>query len=205
MNQPKIAQWNLARLAETLLPLIDENQEAAVELATAMLKTFTTHFDAAFLGVMRAKVGLQTAREGDLALMMELLSRLAGSSVDYTIFFRRLCGGAESTKAIAAMFEHEGAFFEWAERWTARLASEGCEGGVDAARAESMRKVNPAYVPRNHRIEEAIVAAVERDDFGVFEALVRVLGKPYEEQVGEEWLAEAPKVEERVRQTFCGT
>ncbi len=209
MNQPKIAQWNLARLAETLLPLVDENQEAAVEQATATLKTFTTHFDEAFLGVMRAKIGLATEAAGDLALVMELLSRLAGSSVDYTIFFRRLCGGAESEKAnaktIAAMFEHEGAFFEWAERWHARLASEGCAGGVDAARMESMRKVNPAYIPRNHRLEEAIVAASEKDDFGPFEALVRVLARPYEEQVGEEWLAEAPKVEERVRATFCGT
>jgi uncharacterized protein YdiU (UPF0061 family) len=207
-NQPRIAQWNLARLAETLLPLISDNDEEAAKLATERLHRFPAAFEAAYDRVMRAKVGLATARErereGDRALIADLLSRLASSHVDFTLFFRALCGAAESPShddALASLFEQPGAFHAWAQSWRHRLADDDVE---PSARARAMRLANPAFIPRNHRIEQAIAAGV-RGDFAPFEALVTVLAHPYEEQPAFAHLAEPPLPDERVRHTFCGT
>jgi uncharacterized protein YdiU (UPF0061 family) len=197
MNQPRIIQWNLARLAECLLPLITDDQEEAVRIATERLNTFPARFEPAFAAVLRAKLGLADERDDDLPLALELLGKMATHEVDYTLFFRRLCDAAEDPSAderCAAMFGDPGAFREWAERWRAR-----------GPKASIMRAANPAFIPRNHRIEEAIRAAASRDDFGPFERLVEVLARPFEEQAGAEDLAEPPALEQRVRQTFCGT
>ncbi len=205
-NQPRIAQWNIARLAEALLPLIDANEDEAVRIATDRLNRFPAIFEAAHARVLRAKLGLVVGeQEDDLALASDLMERLAANAVDFTVFFRRLCraaAGPAVDEEIASMFEQPGAYLDWAEAWRKRLAKEDI---TPEARADAMRRVNPAFIPRNHRVEEVIEAAVRRGDFQPFETLVRVLERPYDDQPEFAYLAEPPRPEERVRQTFCGT
>jgi uncharacterized protein YdiU (UPF0061 family) len=206
-NQPRIALWNLARFGEALLPLFAKDEKEAVRLATARLERFVATFEAAHLSVLRAKLGL-SAREdethGDRALAEDLLARMAESEVDYTLFFRRLCASAGDVardRETAALFAHPGAFHDWAASWRARLARE--EVTLEA-RAAVMRRANPAYIPRNHRIEE-MIAAAERGDLAPLEALLEVVASPFEERPEHARFAEPPKPEERVTQTFCGT
>jgi len=204
-NQPRIAQWNLARLAETLLPLLADDEALAVRLATERLERFPALFAAAHAHVLRAKLGLVHEEEDDPALAADLLGRMASSGVDYTILFRSLCdaaGDPSEDARIASLFAEPGAFLEWSHAWRRRLARE--DRSPDA-RAAAMRLANPAFVPRNHRVAQAIEAAVLRDDFEPFETLVRVLGRPYEDQPELGYLADPPRPDERVRQTFCGT
>ena len=203
-NQPRIAQWNLARFAETLLPLISENGAEAIRLATERLERFAAIFDAAYIAVMRAKLGLVSDDETDGALVADLLQRLASSAVDYTVFFRKLCVAAEDPSAaaqVATLFDEPLTFHTWAEAWRHRLLDDEI---TPAARASAMRRVNPAFIPRNHRVEQAIAAAMG-GDFELFEAMVRVLARPYDEQPEFAHLATPPLPEERVRATFCGT
>lgn len=197
MSQPRIAQWNLTRFAECILPLLNDDTDQAIQMATDRLNAFPARFEPAFAGVLRKKLGFTDDRDTDLPLALDLLGRMAAHEVDYTLFFRRLCDAAENPSAderCAAMFQDPGAFHEWAPRWRARQPD-----------ASVMRGANPAYIPRNHRIEEALRAAASQGDFKPFERLVEVLSKPFEEQVGAEDLAEPPAPEQRVRQTFCGT
>jgi uncharacterized protein YdiU (UPF0061 family) len=204
-NQPRIAQWNLARFAETLLPLLADDQDEAIRMATERLERFSTLFAAAHAGVLRAKLGLASDEEDDTALAADLLDRMASSSVDYTILFRRLCAAAEDPAEdaqIATLFAEPGPFHDWSQSWRRRLAREDLAPG---ARAAAMRLANPAFIPRNHRIAQAIEAAVRRDDFEPFETLVRVLGHPYEDQAEFVHLADPPRQDERVLETFCGT
>ena len=203
-NQPRIAQWNLARLAETLLPQISDDEEVAVRLASERLDRFPGLFDAAYAKVMRAKLGLSSEEENDPALAEDLLQRLAAHHVDYTLFFRALCAAAEDPSAdapVAALFQDRAAFHGFAEAWRRRLQLDHVS---PATRAASMRLANPAFIPRNHRIEQAIQAGV-RGDFAPFHTLVRVLARPFDEQPDAAHLAEPPLEAERVRQTFCGT
>ncbi|WP_441292573.1 protein adenylyltransferase SelO [Sorangium sp. KYC3313] len=204
-NQPRIAQWNMARLAEALLPLLAEGEQEAVRLATERVERFSALFAAAHARVLRAKLGLAREEEGDLALAADLLERLASNGVDYTVFFRRLCASAADPAAdaqVAALFAEPGAFRDWAESWRRRLAREEV---TSEARASAMRLVNPAFIPRNHRIEALIQAAVLRDDFEPFETLVRVLERPYDDQPESAHQSEPPQLDERVQYTFCGT
>ena len=154
---------------------------------------------------MRSKLGLVREEADDLALASDLLERLAANQVDYTLFFRRLCASAAdpaADEAIASSFAEPGAFRDWAESWRRRLASEDI---APDERARTMRLANPAFIPRNHRIEEAIEAAVRRADFEPFETLTRGLERPYDDQPELAYLAEPLLPEERVRHTFCGT
>jgi uncharacterized protein YdiU (UPF0061 family) len=203
-NQPKIALWNLARFAETLLPLIAEREDEAARLATERLERFPELFEAAQARVMRAKLGLSSEDAGDTPLIDDLLQRLALNQVDYTVFFRGLCRAAEDPSAdagLAALFEDPSAFHGFAEPWRRRLALDRVAPEV---RALAMRRSNPAFIPRNHRIEQAIAAGVS-GNFEPFETLLRVLARPYEEQPEFAYLAEPPLVDERVTATFCGT
>ena len=205
MNQPRIAQWNLARLAESLLPLLAEEEDKAVTLATQTLERFGARFEAALARVMRGKLGLSRAEEGDLDLASDLFARLAEDAVDYTIFFRKLCASAADPSAdteVAKLFGDPAAFHTWAETWRRRIAR---DDGSSVARAAAMRAANPAFIPRNHRVEQMIEAAVEKDDFGPFEVLLDVLSRPFDEQPDFAYLAEPPKPDERVFATFCGT
>jgi protein adenylyltransferase len=204
-NQPRITQWNLARFGETLLPLLADDEDEAIGLATERIQRFSTLFAAAHARVLRAKLGLAQPQEDDPALGAALLARMASNAVDYTILFRGLCAAADDPSEdarIATLFANPDSFHDWSRSWRRRLAIEEVAPG---SRAAAMRLANPAFVPRNHRVAQAIEAAVRRDDFEPFEVLVRVLERPYEDQPESAYLADPPRPEERVLETFCGT
>lgn len=202
-NQPRAAHWNLCRLAETLLALIDPDEPAAVRAAEDVLATFPARVDRALLDGFRRKLGLAVALDEDAPLVRDLLAALAGNQVDFTLFFRRLSdlvAGADA-EPVRSLFVDPTRFDAWADGWRARLAREPAR--ADAA--ERMRRVNPAVIARNHRVEEAIRAAVDRDDLGPMRTLLSVLRSPYAEHPAGAALAVAPEPHERVLQTFCGT
>jgi len=202
-RQPRIAAWNLARLAETLLPLLGPNQEAAIESAKEALASFAPRFEAAYQIGLRRKVGLETGQEGDDALAQDLLRHMQEGGADWTLTFRALADAAEGNDAPArALFSPGAAWDAWAERWNARLAR---EPGSPAERAAMMRALNPLYIPRNHLVEAALNAAVHSDDCRPFEELLGVIAKPCERRPGLERFAQPPRPEERVLATFCGT
>ena len=203
-NQPGIIKWNLARLAECLLPLIADGGERAVEAANASLARFDPQFEEAYATGMRRKLGLVTAREGDAALADDLLHRMAASKADFTLTFRRLsnAAGSESgNSAIRELFADPSSYDEWAVRWRTRLAGEQTDAEAWHA---TMRAANPLFVPRNHRIEAAIAEA-EEGRHETFHELNEVLARPYEDQPGFTDYAKPPHPHEEVRQTFCGT
>ena len=204
-NQPAAAQWNLARLAETLLALIDADPNRAIELATDAVTGFTSGFDAHWCAGMRAKLGLTTAEEGDLELIGTLLELMHRGQVDFTRGFRWLCDAAiapDRGASLRALFATPSDFDEWAARWRTRLERE--PDGPDT-RAAAMRRVNPAYIPRNHRVEQAIEAAVGREDYSVFLALLDALSRPYVDSAATAEYGDPPRPDERVLRTFCGT
>ncbi len=203
-NQPGIAQWNLARFAESLLPLLAEDTESAVVSAQEAIGAFAYRFEAAHTDGLRRKLGLLQPQAGDLELARDLLKRMADNGADFTLTFRRLCdaaAGAEGDANVRSLFADAGAFGEWAGHWRQRLAR---EEGEPAARQAAMRASNPAYIPRNHLVEEAIAAASE-GDFAPFETLLQVLSAPYQDQPGFERYADPPRPDQIVRKTFCGT
>jgi uncharacterized protein YdiU (UPF0061 family) len=208
-NQPPAAQWNLARFAETLLALIDADVNRAVEAAGAEVDAFSGHFAQQWLIGMRQKFGLLTPLDGDLELVRAWLDTMHRNGCDYTLTFRRLCDVADpDADARAAEAQLRGAFSQpreyqtWAADWRSRLAREPDPG---KQRARSMRQINPAFIPRNHRVEQIITAAIEQADFAPFEELLKVLSHPYEAQPGFEAYADPPQPAERVLRTFCGT
>ena len=203
-NQPRIAAWNVARLAETLLPRFAADDTEAIAIAQRTLDRFFPAFDAAYAKVLRAKLGFTTELvDDDRALTDDLFERMAENEVDFTIFFRKLADTPD--EKLAELFASPGAYLDWAARYRARLAMD-CASVTPEERASSMRLANPALIPRNHRIEELITAAVAHEDFAPFEAMVSALEKPYADPSPENaHFAEPPKPAERVRATFCGT
>lgn len=203
-NQPAIAQWNLAWLAESLLPVIDADMDTAIALATQSLETFALKYQAAWLAVMRRKTGLATSREEDAALFNWLFDLMHAGKADFTLVFRTLARTATYEPAetdLARLFENPANMAEWIAAWRERLALEGTSG---EERAALMAKANPAFIPRNHRIEEATQAAL-KGDFTPFETLNAILARPYDDQPGHAAYLEPPRPEERVLRTFCGT
>jgi uncharacterized protein YdiU (UPF0061 family) len=188
-NQPHIAQWNLARLAEALLPLLDPDETRGIELATEVIHGFSETYAQAWHTAMRAKLGLQTAEPGDTALIETLLTLMHEHRSDFTHFFRRLTDSGETPEPFAL----------WAETWRARRARE-----PDTA-AILMRRANPAYIPRNHLVEAALAAAVEYADFAPFHELLAVLQNPYAPQPRFAHYAEPPQPSATTYKTFCGT
>jgi uncharacterized protein YdiU (UPF0061 family) len=204
-NQPHAAAWNLARFAETLLPLIDADSTRAIELATEVIATFAAQSADCWLAGMRRKLGLSTAEADDRQLAEDFLGAMHRSQSDFTQTFRALCDAAEDSGGAARLrghFADARVYEEWSQRWQSRLAR---EPALPAARAQAMRRANPRFIPRNHRIEQMIAAAVERGDFKPFEQLLTVLARPFEEQAEHAALADPPQPGERVLQTFCGT
>ena len=204
-NQPRIAQWNLTRLAECLLPLMSDDRDKAISEAQAAIDGFKEVFDAAHQAGLRAKLGLFTARDGDRALAQGLLDAMASNQADFTLTFRRLSDaalGPDQDDGVRALFADPTAYDEWATRWRQRTSEEPQD---PAQRRAAMRAVNPAFIPRNHRVEAVIEAAVSRDDFAPFEELLTVLSKPYDDQPAFSAYAEPPEPHQRVLQTFCGT
>ena len=203
-NQPSIAQWNLERLGECLLPLMGAEAEAG-ERVNAALDSFRDHFHGAYLGGLRRKLGLCEARPEDGALALDLFQRMTANKADFTLTFRKLCDAAESDAAdgaVSSLFDDPSSFGGFADKWRARMASEGMAGD---ARARTMRQVNPAFIPRNHRIAAAIEAAETRDDFQPFERLCAILEHPYKDQPDAGDFMLPASAEERVTRTFCGT
>jgi serine/tyrosine/threonine adenylyltransferase len=204
-NQPRIALWNLTRLAECLLPLFSDDKDKAVEEAQTLLLAFGEEFNVAYRAGLRAKLGLFTEQEDDQALAQALLDEMAKGAADFTLTFRRLSEAAsdpESDQEVGRLFTEREAYDAWAERWRQRISQ---EPQSPAERQAAMRAVNPAFIPRNHRVEAVIKAAVDSGDYGPFEELLVVLARPYQDQPEFAAYAEPPRPEERVCQTFCGT
>jgi len=193
-NQSAIAQWNLARLAECLLPLMPGGQEAAVAAATEVLEAFPGQFDAELLSVMRRKLGLATVHADDQPLVAGLLQAMQLARADFTQTFRALADVVESG-------EIEG-LEAWLTRWRARLTLEPLPA---AQRAQRLRAANPAFIPRNHRVEAALAAAWERDDMEPFNQLLALVQRPFDDHPGFGQYTLPPADHERVLATFCGT
>lgn len=199
-NQATSAQWNLICLARTLLPLLDTDMEKAIALAEASLEAFPSRFTSHLRSVMRRKLGLFTEQGDDAALIEELLAEMHRSNADYTLTFRLL--SEQNELPVLQQFAEPRGMAAWLTRWRRRL---GQQPQPFEESASLMRRTNPAYIPRNHRVEQAIAAAVEHDDFTLMKRLVAVLAKPYESQAVFEEYAVRPLDQERVTQTFCGT
>jgi uncharacterized protein YdiU (UPF0061 family) len=204
-NQPRIALWNLTRFAECLLPLLADEQDKAISEAQSALGDFAERFDAAYQAGLRRKLGLFTERDDDAALAQDLLNAMAKNQADFTLTFRRLSDAAlnpDEDQSVRKLFADPTVYDEWAARWRQRISEEPQD---PTARQSAMRSVNPAFIPRNHRVEAVIEAAVNRDDFTPFEELLTVLATPYEDQPALAGYAEPPEPHQRVLQTFCGT
>jgi len=255
-NQPDIALWNLTRLAETLLPLIDDDTDRAVERATAVLATFAPQFHRHMLRIQRAKLGLREPQHGpqhgakeeaqraahdeadrlpdpeglttapdelaaaDAALVADWLSLLHAQKVDFTLAWRRLAAAATGDDAsLRALFADAAPLDAWLVRWRGRCAfddraaaetsADRANAVVDAAataRADRMRRLSPAIIPRNHRVEEALTAASDRNDLEPFERLLDVVRRPFDPALDASLYADpAPADVTACYQTFCGT
>ena len=203
-SQPRIALWNLARFAETVLPLVNDDNERAAAILTERLETFPARFAAAYTAELRRKLGLVTPRGDDTALAQALLDEMAANGVDYTLCFRRLgeVAAGRDEAHVADLFKEPARFLDWAKAWRKRLEEDGDTS--PAERAALMLRANPAFIPRNHRIEEMIAAATA-GDMDPFERLCRVLARPYEDQPADSELMAPPGEEQWAYRTFCGT
>lgn len=204
-NQPRIGLWNLTRFAETLLPLLHADEQQAIAAAQEALAAFEPRFvEAHRMGMMR-KLGLSEQREEDASLANRVLSTLAENQVDFTLFFRRLGAAIEpgaSDEPVRELFVDPTAADALLESWRVRI---GQEEQRPAERREAMDAINPAYIPRNHRIEEVIKAAADEENFAPFEELARILSRPFDPQPEFTRYGAPPLEHERVRATFCGT
>lgn len=207
-NQPRIALWNLTRLAEALLPILEQEaggDEAGLLSAKEALAAFGPQFDAAHRAGMQRKLGLATEHPDDGSLVEDLLERMAANRADFTLTFRKLCDAAatpEGDEGVRVLFNDPGAYDAWASGWRQRLAE---ESGSGPTRAVAMRAVNPLFIPRNHLVEEALEAATQRQDFHPFEQLLDVVSHPWDDRPGLERYAAPARPEETVSRTFCGT
>jgi uncharacterized protein YdiU (UPF0061 family) len=214
-NQPLIARWNLARLGETLLPLIsqDDTEPAlsrAVAQATTVIDEFPALYAAALLQGRRAKLGLQHAGDdaADTALAEDFLTLMHAQGVDFTLAWRRLADAAEGQDApLRALFGEAPALEGWLARWRERCATEdGHEAQAGMQRARRLRGANPIVIPRNHLVEEALAAASDHDDLGPLHRLLEALRDPFEETPAHARYAEpAPREVTACYRTFCGT
>ena len=196
-NQPKIAEWNLARFAEALLPLIDDNQEQAVNLAQETLLEFNDLYKHHWLSGMRAKLGIRNQEREDEALIENLLSIMEKYKADYTNTFRALTFSKDEDTEMFRSSEYA----QWKKRWENRLVRQ--KEGREASR-QLMINTNPAIIPRNHRVEEALEAAVEHGDYTVMERLLEVLQEPFAHSPQQEEYTTVP-LSRICYKTFCGT
>ncbi len=205
-NQPSIAQWNLAQLAQAILPILDDDQEEAVRLAQAMIDTFPKRFEAAFAEGFRAKLGLFSAEADDLNLGQNLLTAMTKGEADFTLTFRWLANVVDGRDLERNnprdLFTDPAPFEQWLHQWAARAEREDVP---PADRAAAMRAVNPLFIPRNHLVEEAIRAGEDDGDFAPMERLLAVLAHPFKDQPDAARYALPPTPEQVVPRTFCGT
>jgi len=195
-NQPDIGLWNLTRLAETLLPLLSDDEEQAKSLAEKALSQYSERFADRYIARFRAKLGLPDSAPVDM--IQKCLDLLAEQEVDFTLFFRRLTqvAGGESADKLGALFSDRDSFEAWFVAWRKAADLEVCFG--------DMKSANPILIPRNHRVEQAIQAAYG-GDYSVFHRLVEAWAHPYEERSEYADLEAPPLPEEVVHKTFCGT
>jgi uncharacterized protein YdiU (UPF0061 family) len=204
-NQPRIALWNLTRLAECLLPLFSDDKDKAIEQAQFALGEFAGKFTAAYQAGLRAKIGLSREAEGDEALVQDLLDAMTKNQADFTLTFRRLADaalGPDNDEPVRGLFIDPTMFDVWAVRWRQRTAR---EQQSPTERHNAMNRINPAIIARNHRVEAVIQAAVQHDDYAPFEELLAALANPFENVPAYAAYAEPPQESQRVTQTFCGT
>jgi uncharacterized protein YdiU (UPF0061 family) len=197
-RQPQIAHWNIARFAETLLPIIHENPQKALEMANEAISGFSDTFRHHWLGGMRAKLGLLNQEAGDGSLVEDLLDCMHRHGADFTNTFRDLASGSRRE---ASLFRAPD-FKQWFERWQDRLKRQPESREVSR---RLMNARNPAVIPRNHRVEEALAAAVERDDYTVMEKLLEFLSQPYQAPPEEAGYHLPPPPSAQPYRTFCGT
>jgi serine/tyrosine/threonine adenylyltransferase len=209
-NQATAAHWNLTRLAEALLSVLElemGSREAALSSAYEALAAFEPQFETARMTGMRRKLGLFTELKDDAALAQNLLDRMTANGVDFTLAFRRLCdavAGPQADAEVRALFADPSAYDSWALEWRQRLEAEPISSESET-RAAMMRMTSPAFIPRNHVVEAVLDAAVERQDFQPFEELLDAVSSPYEDRPGMEYYATPARPEECVSATFCGT
>ena len=199
-NQPAIITWNLARLAEAMLPLFDDDTDAAIESATAVLQTFPERFQSAWSAQMHAKLGLAAGVPGGDEVIGDLLSLMAAQQVDYTMGLRALSSTVRGdAEPVRSLFAEPEAFDAWAARWSSLV------GDDREAIADAMDRVNPIYIPRNHIVEEVLTAASWGDQAALDE-LLDVVTHPFERRPGLERFARpAPSDAAAGYRTFCGT
>lgn len=197
-KQPEIAAWNLARFAETLLPLLHENQDQAVKLAQDEIASFAYLYHSHWLSGMRAKLGLFNEEEQDESLIQDLLSMMQKYHTDYTNTFRALTFDQPEDIDLYGTTE----FAQWHEQWQARL---GRQQETKTSSHQLMKSNNPALIPRNHRVEEALADAVNEGDYSVLERFLDVLASPYAHSPEQADYATLPKPSVRPYRTFCGT
>lgn len=197
-NQPRIAVWNLARFAETLLPLLHEDDEQAVVLAEEALSEFTGLFHGNWMAGMRAKLGIFNEEPEDEALVKDLLDTMQQNGADYTNTFIALTFDRIEDTGLSCSKE----FGQWRERWQARLER---QEQPKSASQQLMRDSNPAVIPRNHRVEEALAAAVNDEDYGVMQRLLAALAKPYAHSPEQAEYSAPPEASNVPYRTFCGT
>jgi uncharacterized protein YdiU (UPF0061 family) len=197
-RQPQIAQWNLGRFAETLLPLIHKDPQKAVSMANEAISGFSDTFRHYWLAGMRSKLGLLNQEPDDGALVEDLLDCMHRHGADFTNTFRDLSSGSLPEASVFQSLD----FKQWFERWQDRLKRQ--PDSWEAAR-RLMRTHNPAVIPRNHRVEEALEAAVERADFTVMEKLLGILSQPYQDLPEQADYHLPPPASTQPYRTFCGT
>ncbi|OIQ95468.1 hypothetical protein GALL_225310 [mine drainage metagenome] len=204
-NQPMIAQWNLARFAETLLPLLDKDPERAIQLATEAIESFSEQYESSWLAMMRYKLGLELVEAGDAKLAQEFMDAMQAGQADFTLAWRNLADAAESDPApLRSVFRgNMEKLDEWLPRWQARLTREKKPAAEIAA---DMRRVNPYVIPRNHLVEQALEAATIEKDFTPFNRMLEVLSDPYTERDAAGLYAKPASPEQTAcHRTFCGT
>jgi len=205
-NQPGIAHWNLACLAQSLLPLLHDEQDEAVAIAQTAVDRFPELFVQAHTEGMAAKLGLAEITGDDTALVEDLFQLMADHQLDFTLTFRRLADLADESSpgqaTVKELFEIPDALLPWLARWRERQQRESNE---PTDRQSRMYAANPAFIPRNHRVQEAIAAASDDGDFQPFHALHAALAMPYQYDPSLARYATPPRPEQEVRQTFCGT
>jgi len=197
-NQPGIGQWNLSRFAESLLPLVHEDQDQGVEMLKEILFKYERYYYNHWLDGMRRKLGLHNEEEQDSELVDEFLKLMKKHQADFTNSFRALTIGTSEEIAMAC----DQAFTKWYEKWQERLSrQEASEEDVH----HMMKHANPSVIPRNHRVEEALDAAVEKGDYSVMERLMDVLSDPYAYTPEQEEYTTLPEPSGQPYQTYCGT
>jgi serine/tyrosine/threonine adenylyltransferase len=202
-NQPEILIWNLTRLAETLIPFVDPDKDKAIEMLTEAIECIQPVYESYWLVGMRSKIGLSKEDPADSQLINDLLKVMEEGQADFTLVFHRLAQALRGDgEAVRNLFKEPEAFDTWAQRWKKRMEQDGVSAETSA---QSMDRVNPIYIPRNHKVEEVLAAATNQQDMTPFSKLLAVLSHPFDEITGNEAYAEPAPVTNRPYRTFCGT